>query len=128
MKSHQHLEKSHQHLDLSLRSAQWNVLQFQAANLVTKEHSRIEPSPSSIYIVGTGGTIAGTAASATAANYAPSQLSVEQVIAAIPAITDFEENIHASNLFQVNSEDMTSQLWLQLAKRVNTLLASPDVK
>ena len=93
-----------------------------------KKKTQSEAAPSSIYIVGTGGTIAGTAASSTAATYAPSQLSVEQVIAAIPAITDFEENIHASNLFQVNSEDMTSQLWLQLAKRVNTLLASPDVK
>lgn len=104
-----------------------NILQFKAAQPVVEQPAK-DVQPHSIYIVGTGGTIVGTAASATAATYAPSQLTVEQLIESMPALKDFGDDLHAVSLYKVNSEDLTTEHWLNLGKKVNELLADPEVK
>lgn len=107
---------------------QSSATQFQPASPVVNDAVKPETAPSSIYVVGTGGTIVGVAATATTATYAPSQMSIADVLAGMPELKDFEEKINAFNLFKVDSNDMTTQHWLQLAKKVNELLISPDVK
>jgi len=83
--------------------------------------------PATIYIVGTGGTIAGTATSATSANYNPSQLNVDDLIKTMPEIKKFSEELKGLDLFKVHSEDMTPMHWLDMAKTVNALLLKPEV-
>lgn len=102
-----------------------NITQFPSAK---PQLTNSEAEPHSIYIVGTGGTIAGTASSSTSANYTPSMLSVESLVKSIPALEDIGEELHAFNLFQICSEDLTTQHWLQLAKKVNELLSLHDVR
>lgn len=83
---------------------------------------------SGIYVIGTGGTIVGTADSAVQQTYQASKLSVANVIQKMPELKQLHEDIHVVDLFRVNSEDMTDDLWLTLAKCVNDLLAKNDVK
>lgn len=80
-----------------------------------------------IVILGTGGTIAGTAyAPETPLHYKPAVVSVEVLTDQIPAIKSIA-NVTSEQIAQVKSPNMTQQIWLNLAKRINQLLASPKV-
>src|SRR6266542_3837656 len=80
-----------------------------------------------IVILATGGTIAGTAASATqVAGYTAAKVAVEQLIDAVPDLKKVA-NVKGEQVAQVASESMTNDIWLKLAKRVNELLAQSDV-
>lgn len=83
--------------------------------------------PSGITVIlGTGGTIAGTAASATDnVGYQAAQLSVQHLLAAVPPLAGLP--IECEQVAQVNSKDMTHALWLRLARRVAHHLARPEV-
>ncbi len=75
-----------------------------------------------ITILATGGTIAGAAASATQlTQYKAASLSVQELIAAVPALTDIA-HIHAEQIANVPSESFTLALLLSLAQRINVLL------
>src|SRR5262249_12505661 len=80
-----------------------------------------------VTILATGGTIAGTAAAATqVAGYTAAKVPVEQLIDAVPDLKKLA-NVKGEQVAQVASESMTNDIWLKLAKRVNALLAQPDV-
>ena len=80
-----------------------------------------------VVILATGGTIAGTAAAATqVAGYTAAKVPVEQLIDAVPDLKKVA-NVKGEQVAQVASESMTNDIWLKLAKRVNVLLAQPDV-
>jgi L-asparaginase len=80
-----------------------------------------------IVIIGTGGTIAGTASSATETlHYTAAILSVNSLIQEIPEIHAIA-NVTGEQLSQIDSCDMTCDLWLLLAARANEILASNDV-
>ena len=80
-----------------------------------------------VVILATGGTIAGTGASSTATvGYTAAKVGVERLIEAVPEIKKVAE-VSGEQVFQVASESMTDELWLKLAKRVNALLAQPNV-
>jgi L-asparaginase len=80
-----------------------------------------------VVILATGGTIAGTAGAATqVAGYTAAKVAVEQLIEAVPDLKKVA-NVKGEQVAQVASESMTNDIWLKLAKRVNTLLAQPDV-
>lgn len=80
-----------------------------------------------ITILATGGTIAGTGANSTATvGYTAAKVGVEALIEAVPEIKKVA-NIKGEQVFQIASESMTNDHWLKLAKRVNALLAQPDV-
>lgn len=81
-----------------------------------------------IYIIGTGGTIVGTAASAVSQTYQPSQLSVATLVENTPELKNLNVDITVMDLFRVHSENMKTRHWLTLAKEVNSLLSSQDVK
>ncbi len=83
-------------------------------------------SASTVVILGTGGTIAGTAASATDnIGYTAAQRSVADLLQAVPALagTDLE----AEQLAQLDSKDMDNATWQRLAQRVAHHLARPGV-
>lgn len=79
-----------------------------------------------VYILATGGTIAGTGKSATASGYTAGQVAIQSLIDAVPEMKDIA-NITGEQVVNIGSQDMNDQVWLTLAKRINALLASPDV-
>ena len=79
-----------------------------------------------VVILATGGTIAGSASGATNAQYDAAQLGVDILIKAVPEIANLA-NVKGEQVANISSNNMTDEIWLKLAKRVNELLASKDV-
>jgi len=79
-----------------------------------------------IVIVATGGTIAGSAESTTAAGYKSGAVAVDTLIAAVPQMKAFAD-VRGVQVASVGSQDMNDEIWLKLAAEVNTLLSQPDV-
>jgi len=79
-----------------------------------------------IVILATGGTIAGAGASSTGSAYTSGQVKIEAMIDAVPNIRTLA-NITGEQTANVGSQDMSVKVWLDLANRINTLLAKPDV-
>ncbi|MFY7864219.1 asparaginase [Roseateles sp.] len=83
-------------------------------------------APNLVVILGTGGTIAGTAESASDnVGYRAAQLGVDQLLAAIPALSPYQ--LEAEQLAQLDSKDMDFPTWQKLALRVQAHLARPEV-
>ncbi|MES2349576.1 MAG: type II asparaginase [Pseudomonadota bacterium] len=80
-----------------------------------------------VTILATGGTIAGSGAtSTTTVGYTAATVGVDRLIAAVPELAKVAQ-VKGEQVFQIASENMSNEHWLVLAKRVNTLLAQPDV-
>jgi len=79
-----------------------------------------------VVILATGGTIAGAAATGTQAGYTSGAVNIDTMIAAVPGITDLA-NIKGEQIANVGSQDMTFDIMLKLAKRINELAQSPGV-
>lgn len=86
-----------------------------------------EPQPvASVVILATGGTIAGTAATATdSLGYTAAQLGIAQLLAAVPALAG--QSIEAEQVAQIDSKDMGMAVWRSLTRRVAHHLARPEV-
>ncbi len=78
-----------------------------------------------VVILATGGTIAGSAVGSTNAQYDAGQLGVDILIKAVPEIQDIA-NIKGEQVANISSNNMTNEIWLKLAKRVNKLFKSGD--
>jgi L-asparaginase len=78
-----------------------------------------------ITILATGGTIAGSGDSATKGEYTSGEISVDELIKAVPDL-DKLGHITGEQISNIGSQDMSKAIWLKLAKRVNELLAKPD--
>ncbi|WP_293913779.1 type II asparaginase [Deinococcus sp.] len=79
-----------------------------------------------VVILATGGTIASSADSNTqVVNYSLSQ-TVNNLINAVPAVTKVA-NVTGEQVANTGSQDITTEILLTLAKRINVLLASPDI-
>jgi L-asparaginase len=79
-----------------------------------------------VVILATGGTIAGSAASGTSAGYQSGAVAVDALIAAVPQLKDIAD-VSGEQVASIGSQDMNDEVWLKLAKRVNEILAKPDV-
>lgn len=80
-----------------------------------------------IVILATGGTIAGVAGSETeTGSYESAVLSVNMLIDEVPSIKNIAD-ITGEQIAQLDSADMTSAVWLTLARRINELLRQPEV-
>ena len=79
-----------------------------------------------VVVLATGGTIAGAAATGTQAGYTSGAVNIDTMIAAVPGITDLA-NIKGEQISNVGSQDMTFDIMLKLAKRINELAKSPSV-
>ncbi|MFP5390604.1 MAG: type II asparaginase [Gammaproteobacteria bacterium] len=85
------------------------------------------PRLPNVTILATGGTIAGTGAtSTTTIGYTAATVGVQKLIAAVPELAKVA-NVSGEQVFQIASENMGNEHWLTLAKRVNALLAQPNV-
>ena len=82
--------------------------------------------PRKIIILGTGGTIAGTARNAQDhVGYDAAQLGVEDLVAGIPALAAWP--LELEQVAQVDSKDMSHEIWRALALRVAHWLGDESV-
>ncbi len=80
-----------------------------------------------VYILATGGTIAGAGKSATqTTGYKAGALGVQTLIDAVPQMKDYAK-IEGEQISNIGSQDMTTDILLKHAKRINELLKRDDV-
>jgi L-asparaginase len=91
-----------------------------------KTTTPMTPKKPHIVILATGGTIAGSGESQTAAGYTSGAVTVDALINAVPQVKDMAD-ITGEQIASIGSQDMNDEVWLKLAKRCNELLAKPDV-
>ena len=86
----------------------------------------MQSKASTIVVLGTGGTIAGTSADVgDNVGYSAAQLSVAQLLRAIPGLGDTP--LEVEQVAQLDSKDMSHAVWNALARRCAHHLARPDV-
>jgi L-asparaginase len=78
-----------------------------------------------VVILATGGTIAGAAASGTQSGYTSGQVTIDAMINAVPGITKLA-NLKGEQISNVGSQDMSFEIMLKLAKRINELAAAKN--
>ncbi len=79
-----------------------------------------------VVVLATGGTIAGAAESDVQAGYTSGQVGVDQLLAAVPQAAKLAD-LRGEQVANIGSQDMNDEVWLKLARRVNELVAMPDV-
>ena len=80
-----------------------------------------------IIVLATGGTIAGVGEAGKTAGYIPGALTAEELLFAVPQLAEVAP-IEAIQICNVNSDDITAEVWLTLANKINELADDPDVK
>ena len=86
----------------------------------------MQSKASKVVVLGTGGTIAGTAADAfDNVGYTAAQLAVTALVRSVPAVSAMA--LEAEQVAQLDSKDMDFGVWLALATRVAHHLAHSDV-
>jgi L-asparaginase len=96
---------------IALGSGQYSVAQSKKPNVV---------------ILATGGTIAGAAATGTQAGYKSGAVTIDAMLAAVPGIQDMA-TVKGEQISNVGSQDMSFDILLTLAKRINELQKQADV-
>ena len=79
-----------------------------------------------VVILATGGTIAGAAATGTQSGYQSGAVGIDTMVAAVPGIEKLA-TIKGEQISNVGSQDMSYEILLKVAKRINELAKSPDV-
>lgn len=98
-----------------------------ACTLLLGSYAEAADKLANVTILATGGTIAGSGASSTTTvGYTAATVGVDTLIKAVPELSKVAQ-VKGEQVFQIASENMTNEHWLTLAKRVNVLLAQPDV-
>jgi L-asparaginase len=99
---------------------------FTVILVLTGMQSAAAQKKPNIIILATGGTIAGAAASGTQAGYKSGAVTIDAMIAAVPGIADMA-SIKGEQVSNVGSQDMSFDIMLKLAKRINELMSRSDV-
>lgn len=86
----------------------------------------IPTEPGTIMILATGGTIAGVGEKGESVEYEPGTLTVDQLIASVPEIKDVAP-IKYEQICNINSDDITAEIWLDIVRDINARAADPDV-
>lgn len=79
-----------------------------------------------VYILATGGTIAGVGDSGTSSGYKAGVVSVDQIIQSAPDILELAE-IKGEQVVNIPSQNMSENEWLVIAHRVNEIFSNPKV-
>ena len=85
-----------------------------------------QQSKPNIVILATGGTIAGAAATGTQSGYTSGAVTIDAMVDSVPGIKDLA-NIKGEQISNVGSQDMSFEIMLKLAHRINELLPTPGV-
>ena len=79
-----------------------------------------------VVVLATGGTIAGVGDAGKSAGYTPGTLTAEDLISAVPELADVAD-IEAIQVCNVNSDDITDKVWIELTNKINELSKDPDI-
>jgi L-asparaginase len=79
-----------------------------------------------VVILATGGTIAGSAASGTQLGYKSGAVGIDAMIAGVPGISELA-TIKGEQISNVGSQDMSFEILLNVAKRINARAKTNDV-
>lgn len=85
---------------------------------ITEDHT--------VVILATGGTIAGAGEAGKETGYTPGSISVESLIASVPGIEEIAPLV-AQQVCNINSDDITSKLWIKIARTINAYATDPKV-
>lgn len=85
-----------------------------------------QPSLPKVVILATGGTIAGVQPKEGDPGYKAGSLSIDSLIGAAPGV-DKLARLDGEQIASIGSQDMNDAVWLKLARRVNEVLARPEV-
>ena len=88
--------------------------------------ARRKPQKPNIVILATGGTIAGAAATGTQSGYTSGAVTIDAMLAAVPGI-DKIATVKGEQISNVGSQDMSFDILLKIAKRINELGSGADV-
>ncbi len=80
----------------------------------------------SVYVLATGGTIAGEGKTQVNSAYTSGAITVDELLNAVPEINNIAA-IKGEQVANIGSQDMNDEVWLKLSKRVNELLNQSDV-
>src|SRR6185312_7896104 len=83
-------------------------------------------SKPNIVVLATGGTIAGAAATGAQSSYTSGKVTIDAMLDSVPGIRDLA-NLKGEQVANVGSQDMSFDIMLKLAKRINQLLTSQGV-
>ena len=97
-----------------------------AALVMCSQFAYAQAKKPNVVILATGGTIAGAAATGTQSAYKSGAVTIDAMVAAVPGIADLA-TIKGEQISNVGSQDMSFQILLTVAKRINELAKSPDV-
>jgi L-asparaginase len=97
-----------------------------AVLVVSVQCSSAQARKPNVTILATGGTIAGAAATGTQAGYTSGAVTIDAMIAAVPGIRDLA-TIKGEQISNVGSQDMSFDILLKLAKRINEITKAADV-
>ncbi|MDR0897100.1 MAG: asparaginase [Oscillospiraceae bacterium] len=78
-----------------------------------------------IHILATGGTIAGVGAGGATGGYAPGVLTIDELLGGLPRLSELAD-VTGEQYASLNSDDITQGIWLDMARRLNAMAASPD--
>jgi L-asparaginase len=73
-----------------------------------------------VTVLATGGTIAGAGTQSTSSAYQAAQLPIDNLLNAVPEIHNIA-TLKGEQISQVGSQDMSIDIWLKLAKRIQEL-------
>lgn len=107
----------------------YRLLQVVALTFMTVIFSiSVVSAKPTIYILATGGTIAGAGTSNTQKTaYKSGSVLINTLINSLPKDINSIANIKAEQVFKIGSQNMQPEYWLTLAKRVNEILADKSV-
>ena len=115
---------SRQHVVSLVLAAGFTVIAGRVAPVhLTAQTNQALPT---VVVLATGGTIAGAAATDVQAGYTSGKVGVEQLIAAVPQAKKIA-TLRGEQISNIGSQDMSDEVWLKLANRVNALAEMPDV-
>jgi L-asparaginase len=79
-----------------------------------------------VLILATGGTIAGAAETGTQAGYTSGAVTIDAMLKAVPGVEKLA-SVQGEQISNVGSQDMSFEILLKLAKRINALASRADV-
>lgn len=91
----------------------------------SKEPAKVKEK-NTVVLLATGGTIAGSGEQGKETGYKSGAVSIDSIVDAVPGIEDLA-NIEAVQVCNVNSDDITSEIWIDLANKINKYAKDPNV-
>ena len=85
-------------------------------------YSAISQNLPRVIVLSTGGTIAGQQPNPDKAGYLAGKIPIEDLLKNIPSITQ-KANVQGEQIAAIGSYDMTVDIWIQLARRINEIFA-----